>query len=578
MTPARSKTTRNYIALCLGLLAILLITCSPLFADTADTVPPEETADTAQPQAAVAPPTVHTTRAPVSINGKVLFYVQSKILSISPETRAEIIAKRLENLVKNPLFDLAAMTVTNAETTTDLTAGDLTIMTVTEDDATAAGKKRLELANDYAASIRSAIDTQKREYSLQAVLFGILFTVLATIVFILLMVFIKKIFLRAYAQITLWQDVRIHGLKFQKLQILSASQVTNGVLKTAKLMRAALVILLLYFYLPLVLSFFPWTRSYSSTIFGYILSPLITIGKAFFSYLPNLFFLFAIIFVTYYGLKLVKMVFNALGKTMISIPGFYAEWAQPTYKIVRFIIIAFAAVVAFPYLPGAESPAFKGISVFLGVLFSFGSAGAISNIVAGIILTYMRAFTLGDRVKIADTIGDVVEKTLLVTRIRTIKNEDITIPNSMVLGSHIINYSSSAKERGLILHTTITIGYDVPWKQVHELLIAAALSSEHILKEPAPFVLQTSLDDFYVSYQLNAYTDQPNKMAIIYAGLHQNIQDKFNEAGVEIMSPHYSTLRDGNQTTIPEKYLGNDYAPPGFKIAGLDGLFKGAGK
>jgi len=229
--------------------------------------------------------------------------------------------------------------------------------------------------------------------------------------------------------------------------------------------------------------------------------------------------------------------------------------------------------MTFPYLPGSESPAFRGVSIFLGVLFSLGSTAAVANVVAGVILTYMRAFRIGDRVKISDTIGDVIEKTLLVTRVRTIKNEDITVPNAMVLGSHIINYSSSAKDRGLILHTTVTIGYDAPWRKVHELLIAAAHSTEHILKEPSPFILQTALDDFYVSYELNAYTNRPEIMAGIYSSLHQNIQDRFNESGVEIMSPHYAAFRDGNQTTVPGGRTEKDSALPGLNIAGPGGLF-----
>ncbi|HSH14200.1 MAG TPA: mechanosensitive ion channel family protein, partial [Desulfurivibrionaceae bacterium] len=261
----------------------------------------------------------------------------------------------------------------------------------------------------------------------------------------------------------------------------------------------------------------------------------------------------------------------------IKLPNFPADWAQPTYKIGRFLVIAFTAVVVFPYLPGSDAPAFKGVSLFIGVLFSLGSTAAVANVVAGIILTYMRAFVIGDRVKIADTIGDIIEKTLLVTRVRTIKNEDITIPNAMVLGSHIINYSSSARERGLILHTTVTIGYDVPWRQVHELLLGAARASENILAEPPPFVLQTSLDDFYVSYQLNAYTDQPNRMALTYSALHQNIQDRFNAAGVEIMSPHYAALRDGNQVTVPEENLAKSYVAPAFRLTGLGAFLSGKG-
>ena len=200
------------------------------------------------------------------------------------------------------------------------------------------------------------------------------------------------------------------------------------------------------------------------------------------------------------------------------------------------------------------------------MLVSFGSSSAIANIVAGVVMTYMRPFQLGDRVKIADTVGDIVEKTLLVTRIRTIKNVDITVPNAMVLSSHIINYSSTAKEGGVVLHTSVTIGYDAPWRQVHELLLAAADSTRGLMKEPKPFVLQTSLDDFYVSYELNAYTDNPNVMARTYSDLHQNIQDKFNEAGVEIMSPHYRAARDGNQVAIPPENLPGDYVPPAFRL------------
>jgi small-conductance mechanosensitive channel len=200
------------------------------------------------------------------------------------------------------------------------------------------------------------------------------------------------------------------------------------------------------------------------------------------------------------------------------------------------------------------------------VLFSLGSTGAVANIVAGVVLTYMRPFRIGDRVKIAETVGDVIEKTLLVTRVRTIKNVDITVPNAMVLGSHIINYSSVAKERGLILHTSVSIGYAVPWNRVHELLIAAALATDDILKEPKPFVLQTSLDDFFVNYEINAYTEKPNAMVTLYSDLHRHIQDKFNEAGVEIMSPHFSAVRDGNQAAIPDTYLSKSYQAPAFRI------------
>lgn len=227
-------------------------------------------------------------------------------------------------------------------------------------------------------------------------------------------------------------------------------------------------------------------------------------------------------------------------------------------------------IVIFPYLPGSDSPIFQGVTVLLGLVFSFGSTSAVSNIIAGIVITYMRPFKIGDRVKIGDVTGDIVHKDLLVTRVRTIKNEDVTVPNSTILTNHIINYSSSAVNLGLIIHSTVTIGYDAPWKKVHELLINAALETDGVLKNPLPFVLQTSLDDWYVSYQINAYTNEPNSQASIYSKLHSNIQEKFNEGGVEIMSPHYHAMRDGNTTTIPENYLSKDYHAPSFRVTKND--------
>jgi small-conductance mechanosensitive channel len=300
------------------------------------------------------------------------------------------------------------------------------------------------------------------------------------------------------------------------------------------------------------------------------------IVREFIASLPDVIAIAIIIVVTNYVIKLIHMFFNGIVRGAITFQGFHREWATPTYKIVRFFVLVLAAVAIFPYIPGSHSEAFRGISVFLGVLVSLGAAGSFSNIVAGVVLTYMRPFSVGDRVKIADTVGDITEKTLLVTRIRTIKNVDVTIPNALVLSSHIINYSSSAMmPPPLILHTSLTIGYDAPWQKVHELLIAAAKQTTHILETPEPFVLQTSLDDFYVRYEINAYTGAPNKMAAIYSELHQHIQDQFNEAGVEIMSPHYTQIRDGNRSTVPDQYLPRNYQAPAFRIGPLGTLFGG---
>jgi small-conductance mechanosensitive channel len=405
-----------------------------------------------------------------------------------------------------------------------------------------------------------------RTWDISPILGGVLGIILVTAVGGALARGVNSFFTLMVIKIPGWRGTLIKPVRVKTVEVLSEDRIAELLTFGFKVLRFGALIVIGYFYVTLVFSFFVFSRTWAGTLVKYIVTPLLNVFSAFISYLPQLFFIVVIIFVTRGLVKIVKALFAEVGRGAISFPGFHAEWAQPTYKIVRFLIFVFAAIVIFPYLPGSDSPAFQGISVFLGILFSLGSTSAISNIVSGVVLTYMRPFNEGDRVKIADTTGDVIEKTLLVTRVRTVKNVDITIPNAMVLGSHIINFSSSAKARGLILHTTVTIGYDVPWRKVHELLVAAAAATEHILKEPPPFVLQTRLDDFYPTYELNAYTGEPNLMSGIYSVLHQNIQDKFHEAGVEIMSPHYSAVRDGNQVAIPADYLPKSYSAPAFRI------------
>ncbi len=250
----------------------------------------------------------------------------------------------------------------------------------------------------------------------------------------------------------------------------------------------------------------------------------------------------------------------------IRLASFPDDWAEPTYKLVRALFLAVAFVGAFPYIPGSRSPAFQGISLFLGVLVSLSSSSALSNIIAGTILTYTRAFRLGNIVRIGDTFGEVTVKRLLVTQVRTHKNVVVSIPNSLILTTQVLNYTTLAAERGLIVHTSVTIGYDAPWRKVHELLIAAALRTEGVLEDPPPFALQTALNDFSVTYEINAFVASPVPLPHISSALHANIQECFNEAGVEIVSPNYFAVRDGNQMTTPRQHLPPDYVAPAFRV------------
>ena len=504
--------------------------------------------------------------APVMVGKDTLFTLYGSLGPFSPAERATAVNRRIASLGAALARGQDTIRVEETEGRSVIVSHGQILMTVLEADAIPTGKDPATLASEWAGLIQQAVVAEREATSLRALAFGALRALLATLLLVGLLYLFRSLFRRLYR---LARSPRVPSLHIKRLELLSAARFADALTLVVRVTRIVLTITLLYLFVPLVLSFFPWTAPLSRRIVGYVLSPLHAVWLGFTGYLPKVFFILVIVLVTRYLLSLIRLVFQAVKTGALAVEGFHSDWADPTYNIVRFLVLAFAAVVMFPYLPGAGSDAFKGVSLFVGVLFSLGSSGAVGNIVAGVVLTYTRAFQIGDRVRIGETMGDVVERTLLVTRIRTIKNEDITIPNGSVLSSQVINYTSQAASRGLILNTTVTIGYDAPWRQVHELLTGAAKACEGILEDPAPFVFQTSLDDFYVSYQLNAYTDKPAIMARTYSELHQQIQDKFNQAGVEIMSPHYRAARDGNQTTIPADSLPKDYRAPAFRVVSL---------
>jgi small-conductance mechanosensitive channel len=270
-----------------------------------------------------------------------------------------------------------------------------------------------------------------------------------------------------------------------------------------------------------------------------LLQPLATLGRGALGYVPNLVFLVILAFLTRYVLKVVGLFFRRLGDGTLHLPGFDPDLAQATDRIVRLVVIAFALVIAYPYIPGSQSEAFKGISILLGVIFSLGSSSVIGNMVAGQSLAFRRAFKVGDRIKVGEHFGDVAQIRLLTTYLRTPKNEQIVIPNSIILNSEIVNYSTLARDGGLILHTIVGIGYETPWRQVEAMLLEAAARTPGLLRQPEPFVLQKALGTFAVDYEINAYCDDPHAMVALYSALHSNILDIFNEYGVQIMTPAY---------------------------------------
>jgi small-conductance mechanosensitive channel len=494
--------------------------------------------------------------------------IARRLGSITPAERAAVVRDHLTRLATDPAADSAGVVVSSNATTSDIMLGSVIVASISDSDAEAAGMPRAALADSVAARVRVALAHEGYGARTRSLLVGsalAFFVALATVALVFLL---QRLFARLLQLVERGRGGWVPEVRFQRQVFLTSARLADVLLSFVRVLRIAAIVLVLYIALPVILSLFPWTRSYADRLVGYLVTPFASVGRAVLDYLPKLVTLAAIIVVARYLLKLIRLFFIGIEHGNLSFPNFHPEWAIPSYKIVRFLVIVFALIASWPYLPGSGSPAFQGIGVLVGLLISFGSASAISNVVGGIVLMYMRPFSVGDRVRIADTVGDVIEKDLLVTRVRTIKNVHVTIPNSMILASHIINYSATAARGGLILNTTVTIGYDAPWREVHGALERAAKATEGLLATPAPFVLQTALSDFYVSYELNAYTELPNRMAMTYAALHANIQDAFNAAGLEIMSPHFAALRDGNATTIPVAARGPGYRAPAFRVDG----------
>ncbi len=478
--------------------------------------------------------------------GDTLFLLYATEGSFLPVDRAAAVANRLRSLSEDSLFCPDSISVVEAGRFAEIRHRGLVLVRVAAADAAPHGTSVLETARDHAAAMGRAVSAERRGFPFLALALRLLQMILVIGGFTLAGMGIARAMRWVRAR---GARLKLPGLRVKAYQLVSPSQMRAGLQLVLKALTMGLELLLLLVLLPVLFSIFPASRGLAAVLWKMILAPLSAAGGGLLSYIDDLLFIAVILVAVRYVVKFLRLLADGIEQGRLHLPRFYPEWANPTFKILRFLLYVFAFIVIFPYLPGSSSPAFQGVTVFLGVLVSLGSSSAVSNIIAGIVITYMRPFKVGDRVKVGEVTGDIVEKSLLVTRIRTIKNEDINIPNAAILSGHTVNYSANSGGGGLILHTTVTIGYDAPWREVHRLLIAATRSVDGVLAEPPPFVLQTALDDFYVRYQLNAHTDRPGQMAEIYSRIHQNIQDEFARAGIQIMSPHYRG--DPASTKVP---------------------------
>jgi small-conductance mechanosensitive channel len=476
--------------------------------------------------------------APVVIDGIELFRVRGFATLPAPE-RARRIVGRVEEAARDASLPLEALSVKPGEFGQDIVIGTRPLMTVGAPDVASAGMDAALLARGFSDRLREAIRNYRGDREPRALARSAAYAALTAAMLVLLLLVLRRSFRGLEGRLERRYGERIRNLRMKSFPVVDAERVLEMLRRAIRTLHLVLALAAAGAAIQVVLEMFPWTRAVSRGLLSYVLTPVRTIGNGILGYIPSLVFLVVLVVVTRWVLKLLSIFFDKIESGVLTFESFEPDWAAPAYRIVRILVLAFAVVVAYPYLPGSDSGAFKGVSLFLGLMFSLGSSSAISNMIAGYSLTYRRAFKVGDVIRIDPHQGVVTAVRLLVTHIRTRTNEEVIVPNSTILGGNIVNYSSVARRDGLILHTNVGIGYEVPWRQVEAMLLLAAERTPGLRAEPKPFVLQTALGDFAVTYELNVYTENPAGMARTYADLHRNIQDVFNEYGIQIMTPAY---------------------------------------
>jgi small-conductance mechanosensitive channel len=499
----------------------------------------------AQPGAAPAVPAAQSTAsdsdvptAPVRIDGATLFWVRGTS-SYPADARARAIRDRIITAAADSGLNPDAIHVQEAGSTSRVVAGNATLQIVADADADVESLARAELAAVHAARIREAVLAYRADRSTRALTGAAWRTAAATLALVVAIALLLTFWKRLDRLLDRKLQARVHTIGIQSFDVVRAEQIHSALSSGFFILRVVIALTGLLVYAGFVLRQWPATREFAQSTRAFALSPLRVIGDGIVANIPSIVFLFVLFLLVRVVLRLVRLFFQAVEKGSVVFAGFDAEWAQPTYKLVRIAVVAFGLIVAYPYIPGSNSEAFKGVSLFIGIVFSLGSSSAIANIIAGYTMTYRRAFKLGDRVKIGDAVGEVIGIRLQVTHLRTMKNEEVVIPNSEILSGEVVNYTSLSRDRGLVLHTEVGIGYETPWRQVEAMLLAAAARTPGLGPKPEPYVNLKKLGDFAVVYELNAPCGDVLGMARQYTALHQNVLDVFNEHGVQIMTPAY---------------------------------------
>ena len=480
---------------------------------------------------------------PIVFEKDTLYYLYTSYGPYDIDTRVKYVEEKLKELYNDPYFVADSIKIKPAGDYLSVMYNDKTITGVSMVDALWENSSQTELAQRYANIIKNTIVKYKEQNSLKSVLIRLAELLLVLFIAFILVWAINRLF-DFLKKITLNSEHRfLTSIRIRNYNFIKKPGIVKVLVKLLAILRIVFLLFLLITIIPLIFDIFSSTQYLSKIIVQWISEPIKNVGIAIIGYLPHLFYIVIIAVITRYVLKILRFFALEIERGILKIKGFHPEWAHTTYVLARMMLWVLALVIMFPHLPGSDSDAFKGISIFLGVLISLGSSSAISNAIAGIVISYMRPFQVGDWIKSGEIIGAVIEKNALVTRLKTINNEDITIPNSAILSGATMNFTSIGKEIGLALNVQVKVRYDYSDNLVEELLIEAALKTNGISPKPHPYIFQISLSELNAVYELNAYTFHPENMYFIKSDLTKNIQSTFRQANIEIFSTQYIEIR-----------------------------------
>ena len=489
-----------------------------------------------------------TPGVPLVVEGDTLLYIYASLGGEDPVHRVESAFRRITSIGKSLTMNTDTVHIFESEYTADIMCGENVLLRVSDLDGLWNGMSRRELADQQMKILSAEIDKLHNQYGMKAKLHGfgwaVSLIVVQIIFFLLTALFIRHLRRRIFEGL----GGRLKPLVIKDYELLSLMQVKKIMLFLTRVLQVLLVILQLIISLPLLFSIFPETEKFTWNMINYVWEPLRDMGIAIFYYIPNLVRIILVVILVRWILKGLRHITDAIASGSLKFDKFYQDWAEPTYQIVRIFIITFSVVVIWPWLPGSDTGIFKGVSIFVAALFSLGSTTTIGNLISGIIITYMRPFLIGDYVRIGEREGVVVEKNAFITRLRDIKGNMITVPNNSMLSQQTVNFTAAARQNGgSIVHSEFTFTYKVPRQTIEKFLLIGADRCELLLKEPKPFVLVTSLEDFYTRYEINGYTLETDRLFEVYSQLHKHILDVFRENDLDPTSSHFIKMEELNK-------------------------------